>query len=103
MKYNFIFSSRVASSRLFSHRYSTSRSLRAFALLVFADIGCWVVVWWCDCGGEAGGGGEAAGGGGLWVRRVLYFAPLNRYSWSRTNSREGTPPRIHPFTAAPST
>lgn len=28
---------------------------------------------------------------------------LNIYSWSRTSSREGTPPRIHPFTAAPST
>lgn len=28
---------------------------------------------------------------------------LNKYSWSLTNSLDGTPPRIHPLTAAPST
>ena len=32
-----------------------------------------------------------------------YLLPLKRYSWSLTNSRDGTPPRIHPLTAAPST
>ena len=42
------------------------------------------------------------------MRRLVEAFPdmsnyLKRYSWSLTNSRDGTPPRIHPLTAAPST
>jgi len=44
MKYNFIFFlSLLASLHHLSHRYITPLSLRDFALLVFADIGCSVV------------------------------------------------------------